>query len=103
MLRPTFGSLPDPPLAIENKIEHESDFNVYPNPTTGVINFNIENNSNNTYTIQLIDIYGKTIIATQSSISNSIDASNLSNGLYIIRFTNNVSNKSILKKVIISK
>ena len=35
--------------------------------------------------------------------NNKIDVSNIANGLYIVRFTNNNSNKSTLKKVIISK
>ncbi len=104
MLRPVFGNLPNPTVSIDDKEETQSDFEVYPNPTSNVINFEIAGISNHkTYHIQLIDIYGKTIIETESSLSNKIEVSNVANGIYIVRFTNNITHNSILKKVIISK
>ena len=53
--------------------------------------------------IQLLDIYGKVIIETESALTNKIDVSSVVNGIYIIRFTNNETSNSILKKIIISK
>ena len=59
--------------------------------------------NNESYHIQLVDIYGKVVIETESSLSNKLDVNNIANGIYIIRFTNNITQNSILKKVIISK
>ena len=102
MLRPVFGTTPDPTVSINE--ENKSDnFVIYPNPTANTLYFKNNNESNTSYHIQLIDIYGKVIIETEASISNKIDVSNISNGIYIVRFTNNYTNKIALKKVIISK
>lgn len=104
MLRPVFGSLPDPVVSVNDKEKNSSDFKIYPNPTSNIINFEINGNSiNETYHISLIDIYGKTIIETESSLSNKINVSSISSGIYILRFTNNTTHNSLLKKVIISK
>ena len=103
MLRPVFGSITDPTVNInENNIELD-DFEVYPNPTSKTLYFKNNNTNSNSYHIQLIDIYGQVIIETESTLTNRIDVSNISNGIYIVRFTNNETSNSILKKIIISK
>ena len=101
MLRPVFGNIVDPVVSVKDNKTLLDDFKVYPNPSSNVLYFKSNNNKN--YDIQLIDIYGKIIIETTSTISNKFDVSNLANGIYIIRFTNNNSYNSILKKIIISK
>ena len=104
MLRPVFGSLPNPVVSVDEKIETKNNFKVYPNPTSGSINFEITDQSDNSsYHIDLINIHGKTILETESSLSNRIDVSNITNGIYMIRFTNNISHNSVLKKIIIAK
>jgi len=104
MLRPVFGSFSDPQVNIDESIEVVDDFKVYPNPTSNFINFEkIGNNKSQSYHIQLIDVYGKTIIETESSLSNQLNVSSISNGIYFISFINNETQQRILKKVIISK
>jgi hypothetical protein len=104
MLRPVFGSFSDPVVNIDEEGKIKSDFNVYPNPSSDFIYFETTNKTcNESYHIQLIDIYGKIIIETESSLSNKIDVNNISSGIYFIRFTNNIDQNSTLKKVIISK
>ncbi|MBL4593241.1 MAG: T9SS type A sorting domain-containing protein [Flavobacteriales bacterium] len=102
MLRPVFGSVTDPQVSIEEKLTSD-DFEIYPNPTSSVIYFKNNSINNDSYHIQLIDIYGKIIIETESSLTNKIDVTNIANGIYIIRFMNNETKKIVLKKVIISK
>ena len=103
MLRPVFGSVAAPVVSINEKEILTDDFDVYPNPTSKAIYFKNNNANNNSYHIQLIDIYGKVIIETESALTNKIDVSSVANGIYIIRFTNNETSNSILKKIIISK
>lgn len=64
----------------------------YPNPTTGVINITFEFES-----LEIVEIAtGKTITL---SISQSIDISNLPNGVYLIRIKGGQYNDSILNIV----
>jgi len=102
MLRPVFGTTQDPHVSI-NEEYLPDDFVVYPNPTANTIYFKNNNSNNASYHVQLIDVYGKVILQTEASISNKIDVTHISNGIYIVRLTNNITNKSALKKVIISK
>ncbi len=101
MLRPVFGSFPDPVVSV-SEIEKEDDFTIYPNPTSKFINFLMANNKKH-YNIQLFDVYGKILMETESSLSNQINISSIASGIYMIRFTNNKTQYSIIKKVIISK
>jgi len=102
MLRPVFGTTPDPKVSIEEE-NLLDDFVVYPNPTTNTIYFKNNNSNNSSYHVQLIDVYGKVILETEAAISNQIDVANIANGMYIVRFTNNDTQKPTLKKVILSK
>ena len=101
MLRPVFGSFPDPVVSV-NETNQTNDVNIYPNPASQLLNFKITNAENVTHHIQLIDIYGKIILETESSLSSQIDVSNIANGIYFVRFTNNKTNFTYLRKVIIS-
>ena len=100
MLRPVFGTTPDPEVSIHEE-NLDDDFLIYPNPAANTLY--LKNSNNDSYQLQLIDVYGKVIIETQAKISNKIDVTNISNGMYIVRLTNNNTNKTALKKVIISK
>ncbi len=73
--------------------EHNSNINIYPNPSNGVLNINVNEN----YNIEVIDVTGK-IINTKTVNFNSQLAINKS-GIYFIRFSN--ENKTFVKKVVI--
>lgn len=100
MLRPVFGSASNPQVSIP-ELDEQSDFSVYPNPAKSIINFRI--NNSNSYLIRLLDLNGKQLTVTESSLSNQINIANLANGLYIIQFTNNDTKQITHKKVIIAK
>ena len=103
MLRPVFGTDADPQVSVEENEVLLEDFEVYPNPTSDAFYFKSNNTNNYSYHIQLLDLSGKTITETESSLSNKIDVSNISNGIYFIRFSNNETGSTLVKKVIISK
>ncbi|MGY5355522.1 galactose-binding domain-containing protein [Wenyingzhuangia sp. IMCC45467] len=72
----------------------DSDFSVSPNPTTGLLNIN----SNTTIDyVQVYDISGRSLLNTTS---NTVDLSNLNNGIYILKIETNgvVKTKKIIKK-----
>lgn len=100
MLRPVFGSYSDPMVSIKEETKDKL-FEVYPNPTQSILNFKI--NSSNSYHVSLMDISGRTMIETESSLTSKIDVSNLANGIYLLKFTDNHSQQVTLKKVMIAK
>ena len=82
-----------------NQFDLENAFNIYPNPVKE--QFTIQNNSE--FIIDTIGIYtmlGK-LIYQSKDIQNSIDVSDLSNGMYLVKLNSN--NKIITKKIIINK
>ncbi len=100
MLRPVFGNYPDPISSIDEVIK-DINITVYPNPANSTIYFDIDNNDS--YTIKLIDLNGKTLLFESSNITNSLNVSMISSGIYFMRFTNNTNQQSTFKKVVISK
>ncbi len=104
MLRPVFGSLSDPLVHVSEDNEITDDISIFPIPASNYIYFNDGiNNTNETYNIQLLDVYGKIIYKTSSKGSNKINVSTIANGLYMIKFINDNSKNTIIKKVIIAK
>ena len=101
MLRPVFGNYSNPQVSIDEDNVLENDFKVYPNPAKSVINFEI--NNNDSYKVEMLDMNGKMLIQTTSSLSNNLNTSEIANGIYFIRFTNISSQQTIHKKVIIAK
>jgi bacillopeptidase F len=85
------------PVSIkENKIISLS---IYPNPTESNITINLGNNDIDNSSIELVDLLGKIISKTNVTQQlNKIDMSNLSNGIYFIKFSN--KNGSITEKII---
>ncbi len=55
---------------------------VYPNPTRGLIYYDLEK----VQSVTVFDMQGKQLISYQANSSNQLDISNLSAGYYIIRF-----------------
>jgi hypothetical protein len=101
MVRPVFGDIPPVVVSTEYLPLNQDDFIIYPNPASDALYFKTYNSS--LYHVELIDVYGKTILETESKVSNKMNVTNISSGIYIVRFTNQDSNESVLKKIIISK
>ena len=68
-------------------------FTVYPNPSSGIIRFQIENPDSPTIQIKVMGIAGKVILDKELLLNSDnelvIDLSNYSNGVYIISTTMN--------------
>ena len=69
-------------LATENFVT--SNFSVYPNPATSVVNINAKNNSIVINSIQLTDINGRTV-KTVKGMTNQINISELNAGVYFLK------------------
>lgn len=101
MLRPVFGSYPDPMVSIKEEIDNANEFTVYPNPTKDVLYFKI--NNNNSYRMELVDLNGKVILQTETTLTNQLNVSSLANGIYLVRFIENNTHNTTYKKVVVAK
>ncbi len=97
------GGVFSPNLATENNTFQNSEINIFPNPTTGIININnySKNNNDNTV-INLTDMLGRNILYKSNTIeaNNTIDLSNQQNGIYFLQIKNEskISNFKIIKQ-----
>ena len=81
---------------IDNIIEYNSNFKIYPNPTKGELI--IENGELKIENVKIIDMMGKTLNNYQFSILNSqlkIDVSHLPAGIYFIKIANEFIGKFV--------
>ena len=80
--------------------EFRSSLDIYPNPSSGILN--ITNRTNSKIEFVVYSILGKSIkTGTISDFNNEIDLSGFNNGIYIVKLSQN--NSSIYKKIILSK
>jgi hypothetical protein len=87
---------PKSSLLSVDKNELANDHSVYPNPTSDLIHFKINNKES--YTIKIIDAFGR--IAFNSTLTNgSISLANYTNGLYQIVLTDK-NQKTVLQTTI---
>ncbi|MGB0431674.1 MAG: T9SS type A sorting domain-containing protein [Bacteroidia bacterium] len=83
-------------VGLNDKPEINS-FEVYPNPSNGLVNVNgLSANAN----VQVLDLSGKVILNQKASLNTQIDISGLNNGLYMLKVIDLESNKSFTKRLI---
>jgi hypothetical protein len=64
--------------------------NIYPNPTNGIINITLSSELTKNSTLEIYDAIGKLIVTeVLSNELNTLNISNLSNGIYSFRVMNN--------------
>lgn len=90
----------DANIGVEDNVAANNSVNVYPNPTSGVLN--IELSSADNAVISIFDIAGNMIISKEVNQMNStIDMSDVANGMYIVKVVQNGSVSS--QKLMLSK
>jgi hypothetical protein len=79
-----------------NKLANNNQITLYPNPAQN--NFTIETNNSIKQTLQIFDVNGNLVLSQTINGTTSVDASNLSQGVYNISLTNNegVINKRLV-------
>jgi hypothetical protein len=80
-----------------------SDFILYPNPTSDLVTVSLANTQNTIASIIVYDVLGKTILAEKVSdvTTQTIDVSSLNTGMYFIEVTTSASVK-VLKKLMVN-
>lgn len=75
-----------PPLTVENTIEENTLFKMYPNPASDVLNITSPDNTQ-PFLVEIFDVQGRLML--HANAQSRIDISGLSKGNYIIRCTHN--------------
>ncbi|NNE26903.1 MAG: T9SS type A sorting domain-containing protein [Saprospiraceae bacterium] len=81
----------------EDILEDGSRFNIYPNPTSGLLNVHDEGNSFESWNLELLSFAGQLLQSSKMKNHTSLDISNLEAGSYIIRLSN--ANGSHYRKI----
>ena len=92
-------TLPSYIVAVSDPVNHAMSLNVYPNPVNDVMYFSLEDKS--PASIQIIDMSGRIISEAVVNSQSYLDASALSNGLYLMKVTQ--GNQSGLVKFVVSR
>jgi len=90
----------DSSVSIQEK-ENIKKVNIYPNPTNGMINIDLSNNDLTNGSIAIINLLGEIIYYKKISTSKiNVDIGNYPAGVYLVKFSNNSSNKvfKVIKK-----
>ena len=86
------------PLAV-TKVEVDNDLNIFPNPSTGVVNISMNNVNNNLQEITIFNITGQQVMNVKGSNQDyySIDLSGMSKGIYFVKC--NFASGSVTRKI----
>ncbi len=90
--------LPSAPLSVSEF--DSSQFALYPNPVNDILNLSIPQMDLSQYSIIVSDMIGRQVMRPEITISNSLDVSNISNGIYNLTIFNGnkiVANKKFVK------
>jgi DNA-binding beta-propeller fold protein YncE len=94
-------ALPDSEVAlsVNDVTVGSNDIKMYPNPVTNNV-LNISNNNSNIYDLKIYSIQGQLVLeSTINTGINTLNTSNLSSGVYVVKFKN--GNKINSRKLII--
>ena len=82
----------------QNKVT-ENKISIFPNPTSGLLNIRL--NDNSITQIDIVNIYGQKVFAINNFLSSTIiDISLLANGIYFIKATSKNNNIYLTQKII---
>lgn len=90
------------PMSVDNNTF--TFFNLYPNPSKGIFNINLNSNNNENTFIQLYDLSGrlisnKLIETNQSELSATVDFSSVAKGIYLMKVSK--GNEMVARQIVI--
>jgi hypothetical protein len=101
MMHPVLGTQAEF-VGVNEHPKTTSDITLFPNPVTDRLNLRPEGwNLNKKVNYSITDVFGRTVLSEESLLPEYIDVSELSNGVYFIRFVSGSSTST--GKFIISK
>ncbi len=101
MIRPVVGEgLPEESSSTKD-VAAQTHFKIYPNPSYGFVNIEIENGNYSQFNYTIFDAVGRSM-GTQT-LSNQLNMSNLDNGIYFLKIVNNKTKEVFNHKLILVK
>ena len=91
------GIVKDPNFLTVSEHKMVEDVKIYPNPSNGIVNIELEHNQPVQYTVY--DTKGRKVIAGSFSGKTSLDFTKLPLGTYIISFKNNQTNEQFTRLI----
>lgn len=93
-----------PIITNTTELELLTGMNVYPNPSAGLFNINVQNMANETVTFNVFDALGRVVTSYQTTIDNDdatirIDLSTFTKGIYLLQLQSNQG--QITKKIMV--
>lgn len=73
---------------------------LYPNPASDHLYISIDGNTQSPVVVNILDMSGRSVV-TEESVTNSINISSLTNGLYLIKVSN--AGNTYIKRIVIQK
>lgn len=101
MIRPVVGEGEPQQSSSTNELSNPTQLSIYPNPTYGLLNIDLEEGNYNQFSYSIFDAIGKRL--STNVLTNELNISHLQNGIYFIKITNNKTNEIINRKVILAK
>lgn len=100
MIRPVFKmGINDSVLSV-NDLTLQDDFKIFPNPSNGIFNVEVERETNKSYSVSIFDVSGR-LIATQKFKNNTvINISDKQKGFYFLKIEEKNTGAYIVKKII---
>ncbi|MBJ7428896.1 MAG: T9SS type A sorting domain-containing protein, partial [Bacteroidia bacterium] len=83
------------------KIKEKASFNVYPNPTNGIVKIDWETLSQKPNSVQIFDITGKLLVTKNiaaNELSTELNIAEFTNGMYLVKIISKDGN-TVVKKV----
>ncbi len=84
-------------IGVNDVEEEDNTFTIYPNPTSGLVEFKTENHTEK-FTVNIMDFLGKTVKTFELKGSQVMNVSDLSKGVYVVNFSNG---KNVISKKLI--
>lgn len=82
------------PVSVGPEYETIAGINIYPNPTKELLTLDLGTNNLKNASIKVLDLLGKTITTQKvSSNKTSINLNGLTQGIYLVKFTNDLGSK----------
>jgi hypothetical protein len=98
-MQPTFNTY-NTLTSVDEVAGVESNFSIYPNPSTGLINVDVKNGSNIKYELRIFDVCGKAVFNKEFVSPRLTINLNVDSGIYFCRITSESKAEPIIKLVI---
>lgn len=101
MMRPVLGEGEPMQSSQTEDVTKNTRIDIFPNPTSGYVNVNIENGTIDQFSYFLFDAVGK--IVQRNDLSDQLDLTDLQNGIYFLKIVNNKTQEIFNHKIILTQ